>query len=275
MPENHEIEKRNIQTIAITAGKGGVGKTNISANLAIALANLNKRVMLFDADLGLANIDVLLGLTPSKNLFHVLNGDCSLSDIILDGPRGIRILPSASGAKSMAKLTSSEQVGIINAFSELSKDVDILIVDTATGISDTVINFTSATQEILVILCNEPASIIDAHALIKIMNKEHQVKHFRILTNMTSNMNEGRELYFKLCKAIDDSLDVSLDYVGSIPYDESLKEAVQQQKAVTDVYPDSKSAKEFEHIANEIITWKENTGTHGNIKFFIERLLKG
>ena len=162
-----------VRVMAVTSGKGGVGKTNVSVNLAAAMINNGKDVMLLDADLGLANIDVLLGLNPTYNLAHVLNGSRSLEEVIVKGPGGLKIIPAASGIKNMANLSPAEHAGLIKAFSELSDRLDVLVVDTAAGISDSVISFTRACQEVIVVVCDEPASITDAYALIKVLSRDY------------------------------------------------------------------------------------------------------
>ena len=174
-----------VKVITVTGGKGGVGKTNISANLAIAMSMLGRRVMLLDADLGLANIDVLLGLQPSHSLADVVSGSRRLEEVIVTGPAGIRVIPGASGLSDMANLTPAQHAGIIHAFSELTEDLDALIVDTAAGLSEGVLRFCEAGNEVLVVVCDEPTSITDAYALIKILSSLCGVLCFRIIINMT------------------------------------------------------------------------------------------
>ena len=187
-----------VRVLAVTSGKGGVGKTNISVNLAVSLAQIGRRVMVMDADLGLANLDIMLGLHPQYNLSHVLNGQRTLEEILLTGPAGIRVVPAASGVQNMAELEPAQHAGLIRAFSELSHTMDVLIIDTAAGISDSVISFSKAAQEVLVVVCDEPASLTDAYALIKLLSREHDLFRFRIVANMAGSAQEGRELFKKL-----------------------------------------------------------------------------
>ena len=230
-----------VQVIAVTGGKGGVGKSNISVNLSVCLANMGRRVALLDADLGLANIDVLLGLTPKRNLEDVLAGECSLMDIMLTGPGGIRIIPASSGTQKMTQLGAMEHAGLIHAFSEISNQIDVLVIDTAAGISESVVSFVRASQEVLVVVCDEPSSITDAYALIKLLNREYGVDRFRVVANMTRTNQEGRNLYNKLTQVSERFLDVTLQYVGHIPFDETVRKAVQRQRAVVEVAPRSKA----------------------------------
>ncbi|WP_439136109.1 MinD/ParA family protein, partial [Pseudomaricurvus sp.] len=214
---------RPVQVIAVTGGKGGVGKSNISLNLSIALAEMRRRVVLLDADLGLANIDVLLGLKAEKNLADVLSGDCSLSDVLVTGPAGIKVVPASSGVQKMAALGPQQHAALINAFSELSNQLDVLIVDTAAGISDTVVSFVRASQEVVVVVCDEPSSITDAYALIKLLNKEYGLFRFRVVANMTRSAQEGQGLFNKLNVVCERFLDVSLQYLGNVPFDENVR----------------------------------------------------
>ncbi len=264
---------RPVQVIAVASGKGGVGKTNVSVNLSVALAQGGRSVMLMDADLGLANVDVLLGLQPRANLSHVLKGDLGLDEILVEGPAGITIVPAASGVARMAGLDPAEHVGIIRAFSELSRPVDVLIVDTAAGLHDSVLSFCRAVQEVLVVVCDEPASITDAYALIKVLSRDHGINRMRVVANMVRGPDEGRQLFAKLVTVCDRFLDVTLDYAGAIPHDEYLRKAVQRQKAVTEAYPSSPAARAFKELARKADTWPIPAGGSGRIEFFVERLV--
>jgi len=163
---------RPVKVIAVTGGKGGVGKTNLSINLSIALAELRRRVVLLDADLGLANVDVLLGLKAQYNLADVLDGSKRLQDVMLNGPAGIKVVPASSGVQQMTSLSPQEHAALIYAFNELADQLDVLMIDTAAGISDTVLSFVQAAQEVIIVVCDEPSSITDAYALMKLLNAD-------------------------------------------------------------------------------------------------------
>jgi len=263
-----------VRVIAVTSGKGGVGKTNVSVNLGVSLAAMGKHVAIMDADLGLANIDVLLGLRPTMNLSHVLNGQATLEEIILDGPNGIKVIPAASGVQRMAELSPAEHAGVIRAFSELSLPMDILIVDTAAGISDSVISFSLASQEIIVVVCDEPASITDAYALMKLMSQQHGQRRFRILSNMVRTVQEGRDLFAKISRVTDQYLDVMLDFMGMIPFDEHVRKSVQRQKAVVQLFPTCKASQAFKNVVKKIDMWPLPNRAEGQIEFFVERLIE-
>ncbi len=266
-------QSRSVQVIAVTGGKGGVGKTNVSVNLALAMTGLGKQVMIMDADLGLANVDVMLGICPRYNLSHVLSGERGLEEIIVTGPGGLKIVPASSGIKGMAELSAAQHAMLVRAFSELSYSLDVLLVDTAAGISDSVISFTKASREVIVVICDEPASMTDAYALIKLLHREHDIDRFRVLSNMVRSKQEGRRLYENLARVTDRYLFVELDYMGSIPYDKLLRKAVRQQSAVVERYPESSASQQFKVLARQADKWPV-AGSKGNVEFFIERLIQ-
>ena len=265
--------QRPVRVIAVTSGKGGVGKSNITVNLAVVLAQSGERVMVLDADLGLANIDVLLGLSPKMNLSHVINGECSLEETIIEGPAGVRIIPASSGVAAMSDLTPAQNAGIIRSFSELTEPVDTLLIDTAAGIADSVVSFSRAAREVIVVVCDEPASITDAYAMIKVLNREYGVQRFHVLANQANSIQQGRELYGKLARVADKYLDVTLDFLGTIPYDDYLKKSVQKQKAVVESFPRSPASMSFRQIAKKAQQWPVPKNIEGHLEFFIERLL--
>lgn len=264
-----------VQVVAVTGGKGGVGKTNVSVNLAMSAAAAGKDVILFDADLGLANIDVLLGLYPKHTLRDVIQGELTLEEVIIEGPLGIKIIPASSGIKDMAQLTPMQHAGLIQAFSELSMNVDMLIIDTAAGISDGVISFCRASQEVIVVICDEPASLTDAYALIKLLNREQGMQRFRILANMAKSAQQGRQVYENIVKVTDRFLDVTLDYMGHIPFDDYVLKAVKKQRAVVEAFPRSKAATAYKTLADKIIKWPIPKVAGGHLEFFVERLVQG
>lgn len=263
-----------VQVIAVTGGKGGVGKTSVSINLSVALAQKGRRVALLDADLGLANIDVLLGLSAKHNLEDVLAGTHSLPEILLTGPGGIRIIPASSGTQRMAQLGAAEHAGLIHAFSELSEQLDVLIIDTAAGISDSVVSFVRAANEVLVVVCDEPSSITDAYALIKLLNRDYGLTRFRVLASMTRTPQEGQSLFNKLTQVSERFLDATLQYVGCIPFDDSLRKAIQRQRSVVEMTPRSKAALAFQSLAEKVDKWPLPSTPRGHLEFFVESLVR-
>lgn len=267
------VNRPPVKVIAVTSGKGGVGKTNIATNIAVSLGALDTNVMLLDADLGLANVDVLLGLQPRFNLSHVLSGEVDLESTILRGPKNIRIVPASSGNKSLIDVPVVSQAAIIQAFANIADQPDVLLVDTAAGISESVARFVSAAQQAIVVVCDEPASITDAYALIKVFSRDYGINRFEIVTNQTRDEWQGRMLFRKLRKVTDQFLDVVLGHIGDVPHDTWLRKAVQEQRSVVDIYPNSASGKAFQKIARAIQTNRTSGVASGNIQFFLERLL--
>ncbi|WP_341326109.1 MinD/ParA family protein [Methylotuvimicrobium sp. KM2] len=269
------MKKTNpVRVIAITSGKGGVGKTNLSVNLGLALAEQGKRVALLDADMGLANVDVLLGMYPKFNLSHVLKGEKTLNEIIVTGPSGLQVIPASSGLQHMSDLSTVEQAAVIRAFSDIDQDLDVLIVDTAAGISSSVINFARACQEVIVVVCDEPTSLTDAYAFIKLLNRDYGLSRFHILTNMVQSAQQGQNLFQKLTKVTDRYLDVTLQFAGAVPYDEYLRKAVQQQSPVIAAYPRSKASLALKNVARQINSWPIKGQAGGYLEFFIERMIQ-
>ena len=265
--------KNPIQVVAVTGGKGGVGKTNVSVNLGVAMAGLGRRVTLLDADLGLANVDVLLGLKPQRTLKDVLDGECELREVLLEGPQGLRIVPAASGLQEMVKLGPQEHAGLIGAFSEIAHQMDVLIIDTAAGISDEVVSFLCAAQEVILVVCNEPTSITDAYALIKVLNQRYGIDRVRVVANMVRSDEDGEAVFAKLVNVTDRFLDVSLLFAGSLHYDDHLKRAVQKQRAVAELYPTSGISKDFTRLAQLVDSWPIPAIASGHLEFFVERLV--
>jgi flagellar biosynthesis protein FlhG len=230
-------------------------------------------VVILDADLGLANIDILLGISANRTIENVLQGECDLRDVMVRGPGGIRIVPASSGTQKLSQLNTMEHAGLIQAFSEIGDDIDVLIVDTAAGISDSVMSFVRASQEVLVVVTDEPTSITDAYAQIKLLNRDYGLFRFRVVANMVRSPQEGTALFSKLTKVTDRFLDVAMQYVGAVPMDEAVRRAVQRQKAVIEAYPRSKAAISFRALAKKVDSWPLPSSPRGHLEFFVDRLV--
>ncbi len=260
--------------LSVTSGKGGVGKTNLSVNLATALAGMGKRVVLVDADLGLANVDVILGLTPQKNLFHLFHEEASLRDILYPTDYGFSILPASSGMSEMLTLSTGQKLELLEAMGDLEDEIDYLIVDTGAGINDNVLYFNLASQERLVVLTPEPTSLTDAYALIKLLKLTHGVEHFKVCVNMAADQKAAREIFSCLYQACDRFLSgVSLDLAGVIPRDPAVRKAVVAQKPFLLTEPQSPISTAVNQLAKTISQWEVPQETDGNIKFFWKKLL--
>ncbi|HMN44415.1 MAG TPA: MinD/ParA family protein [Povalibacter sp.] len=263
-----------VQVIAVTGGKGGVGKTSVAVNLATALATTGRRVMLLDGDLGLANVDVFLGMSPRHTMAHVLSGERSLEEIILESPHGVQVVPGASGVADMANLSEAGHLSLIQAFSALNSRVDTLIVDTSAGISHSVVQFSQAAQHVLLVVCDEPASMTDAYALVKVLSRNHGVNRFRVVANMARAPGEGDHLFEKLQRVTSKFLDVTLEYVGEIPEDPYLRRSIREQRPVIGAFPASPSTRAFKKLALKADKWPVPDGPRGNLEFFVERLVR-
>jgi flagellar biosynthesis protein FlhG len=263
-----------VQTIAVTSGKGGVGKTNIAVNLALGLSKEGCRTMLLDADYGMANVDILLGLQSEVNLFDVLNGRQRLDEIIISGPDDLLIVPASSGIRELSCLGVHECAGIVRAFSEFDQAIDSLVIDTATGISECVASFCAASSEVLVVVNNEPASMQDSITLIRLLNSKYAIAHFHVVANMVLTATEGNELFHKLLTLLADDHNVLVSYAGYVPNDDALRKAVAQHKAVINAFPRSRSAMALRNLARRINHWPRRGHPRGHLEFFVERLLQ-
>jgi len=261
------------KVIAITSGKGGVGKTNIVTNLAYLLSKSGKNVFVLDADMGLANIDVILGITPSFNLQHVFNGEKKIKDIIVEGPGGMKILPASSGVQELSELTDDQKIYLLSEFNALAESIDIFFIDTGAGISSNVMYFNMAAQEIIVVVTPEPTSITDAYAIMKVMSKKYMVKSFKLIVNEAKDSQEAIGLYNNLVSVADTFLNISIDYIGYITVDKNVQNAVRRQKLVTMLYPESKASLCMANLAKKIMESAFDTGSGSNIGFFWNKLL--
>jgi len=263
-----------VQVIAVTGGKGGVGKTTVSVNLATALAAAGKRVVLLDGDLGLANADVFLGLSPRYTLAHVMSGERTLDEVVVQAPQGFQVIPAASGAADLATMSAAEHLGLVQAFSSLAAKVDVMIVDTAAGIAHSVLQFSQASQHVVVVVCDEPASLTDAYALVKVLSRNHGVGRFRVVANQVRAPGGGAELFRRFELVTARFLEVVLEFAGEIPEDEYLRRSVREQRTVFEAYPSCPAARAFKKLAARADTWPVPAGPRGNIEFFVERLVR-
>jgi len=262
------------RVISVTSGKGGVGKTNIVGNLAIAFKMLGKRVLILDGDLGLANIDIIFGLNPAYNIKHVISGEKDLADVIVNGPRGIRIIPAGSGLHELVHLSQGEKLNLLNEFDRLDEAFDIFLIDTGAGISSNIMYFNMASEERIVVVTSEPTSITDAYALMKVLFKKYGTNTFKLLVNMVESTRDAKSVFLNLSNAVEHFLsDISLEYLGFVPKDENVARAVKQQRAVIECYPESASSKEFHELACRLLASSKDMASDGNIKFFWRKLI--
>ncbi len=271
--QQHRPATKPVQVMAVTGGKGGVGKSNVAINIALELGRQGQSVLVLDADLSLANIDVLCGVKSHGTLEDVFDGRSTLDEILVHVDANVKLLPANSGASNLASLTDAQYGGLIQAFSSLHNPIDTMIIDTPAGISNQVTAFCRASREVLVVVCDEPTSITDAYAVIKVLNTEHRVKHVNILVNKSSSSQQASELFEKISRVADKNLDVVLRYLGSVPSDEHLQLGVCEQSPVVLSYPGSRSALAFQKLAKKIQGWPEPKQPLGHVEFFVERLI--
>ena len=272
--KSDDDHRGRIRVISVTSGKGGVGKTNVVANLALALHHMAKRVLILDADLGLANMDILLGLNPRYTINHVLKGEKRLDDIIIEAPGGFKLLPAASGMQELTELDSSQRLFLLNELDSLQDLFDVLLIDTGAGISSNVMYFNFAAMEKVVIVTNEPTSMTDAYALIKILTNKYHQKRFKVLVNAANSALEADRIYRHLSLVVDKFLESpSLDYLGWIPYDKLIPAAIRQQQLVLQKYPNSPAGRSFRKLASRLMSNDEGSTFEGDIKFFWRKLL--
>jgi flagellar biosynthesis protein FlhG len=271
---NHDDHRREagLKVLSVTSGKGGVGKTNIVANLAYALSERGMKVLVLDADLGLGNIDVLLGLNPLFTLHDVLRGDASLQEVVVPGPGGIRILPAPSGQIELTNLTEADRLRFLSAIDELEEEVDVFLIDTGAGIAANVCFFNMAAQEVYVVATPEPTSLTDAYALIKVMSREYGEKSFKLIVNEVSGEREALSVFRHLTAVCDRFLNIRLELAGFVPVDPRLARAVRDQQLVNERYPEAISSRCIREIALAIERSPSAMFPKGNIQFFWRRL---
>lgn len=262
------------RVLSVTSGKGGVGKTHTTLNLGLAFTRAGKRVLVLDADLGLANVNIMLGFKPAATLQQVLAGTASLKDVIVSHPLGLDIIPASSGIPEMTNLSEQERLALVAAVDEIGSDYDYLLVDTAAGIGDNVLYFNVAAEEIVVVIDQEPTSITDAYAVIKVLATRHGRKNFSVIVNRAPANNDGRSIYAKLAQATDKFLNVNLKFIGAIPEDEAVVSAVVAQTPYLELFPSSKASLAVSKIARSLMADNTARTTAGGLQFFFKALIE-
>ena len=262
------------RVISITSGKGGVGKTNIVANLGYALSQLGKRVLILDADLGLANLDVLLGITPKYNFSHVIMGSKTIKGITVKGPGNIDILPASSGIQELTNLSKEQGIRFLNELDGLLSSYDFFLIDTAAGISSNVMYFNTTAREVLVVVSPEPTSITDAYAMMKVLSLKYSQKDFKLVVNLSSSSEEANEVFRQLSLVADRFLDISIEYVGYVLYDKNISKSVRCQKIVSELFPDTDASRCFINLAKKICSSKVNSAIKGETHFIWRDILR-
>lgn len=260
--------------LGIASGKGGVGKTTLAVNLAVALTQANQRVCLFDGDMGLANAQIALGQRVQHHFGHVLAGEKSLSEILVKTSQGLWLIPGGSGVQALASLGTQASGAIVQAFSDLEQPLDFLIVDAAAGISEQVITFMSASDRRLIVIKDDPSSIADAYGIIKVLAQEGVQDEIILVPNGVPSAEAGRVLHHRLQEVTRKFLGVDLGYLGSISQDELVLQALRKQAPVVEHSPGAAATRDFRQLAQQILSLPPPKRDPGRLSFFLEPSLR-
>ena len=269
------VAKKTAKVITVTSGKGGVGKTNVTVNLAIALSDMGNRVTILDADFGLANIDVLLGIIPKYTLLNVLHDDKNIFEVLSEGPRNIKFLSGGSGMEELVKLDSEQIEKFLSKISLLDRLSDVILIDTGAGLSDSVMSFVMAADEVILVTTPEPTSITDAYALIKMVANRDKNKKIRVIVNRAENENEAQDILNKLSLVTSRFLELKLEPLGYINFDDTVIKAVKMQKPFALSFPKCQASKQIKDIGSKImeVETEKVIGENTGIKGFVNRLV--
>lgn len=263
-----------LRVIAVCSGKGGVGKTQLSANLAVLAAERGKRVLILDADLGLANVEILFGLKPKLHLGHLLEGTAPIEEVLAQGPHGIHVLPAGSGIATLTRLTDAQKLRLVTALDPLEERFDLVLVDTGAGIGENVLFFAGAAQETVLVVTPEPTSFTDAYAAIKVVGQQAGVRHFDVVVNQSPTDAAGRDLFARLTQVTERFLPAQLRYLGFLPRDENVHRAAMAQKPLVDLFPSSPAARALHAVAKRLFDEPPRQQLDGGMKFLWQRLLR-
>lgn len=274
IPIRTAVQPMSPTVIAVTSGKGGVGKTNVSVNLAIALGQRGARVLAIDADLGLANMDIVMGLAPTYTAADLIRGDASLDEVILPGPSNVWLLPGASGQHDLADLDDGARRNLFTAVDSLDDRFDAIVVDTGAGIGSNAVGFAAAAKDIVLVVTPEPTSVADAYGMLKVLCTRCAVKRVRVLANMVAGPAEGEQVFRRLSSLAERFLNIGLDYLGAIPRDPALTRAVMRGEPLVLAYPKSSAALAIERVAETLAASDHKDERQGALRLFWRRLLR-
>jgi flagellar biosynthesis protein FlhG len=267
------MNMRPIRVISVTSGKGGVGKTNIVANLAVQLQKAGHKVLILDGDFGLANLNIVMGLEPKHTIYDVISGEKDMSDVILKGPHGVSLIPATSGIFRMTQLSMAEKTVLMERLEAAPVPFDVLLIDTGAGINSDVAYLNAAATEVIVVATPEPTSIADAYALMKVMSQDYRVRRFKLLVNMVDNPKEALGVYNNLLNVADRFLNIQIEYLGHILDDRRVSQSVVARKIVCEAFPDSAASRCFELVSKTLLETPAKSELTGNVQFFWRTLL--
>ncbi|MBS2022416.1 MAG: MinD/ParA family protein [Deltaproteobacteria bacterium] len=265
---------KQLRVIAVFSGKGGVGKTHMAANLAVLAARRGDRVLLMDADLGLANVEILFGIKPKYHLGHVLDGSISVEQAIAPGPSGVGVLPAGSGLPELTHLSDAQKMQVVTALDPLEDRYDVVIIDSGAGIGDNVLFFTGAAQEAVLVLTPEPTSFADAYAALKVVCQRGGMRTFNVIVNQAQGEASARDLFGRLGQIAERFLPVQLKYLGSVPRDENMHRAVMAQKPLVELFPASLATRALTQVGARLFQEAPTAPLDGGMKFLYQRLLR-
>lgn len=261
-----------LRVVAVTSGKGGVGKTHLACNLAVLAARAGRKVLVLDADLGLANADIVLGVAPHYHLGHLLEGSAPLDDILAEGPEGVRVLAASTGVQELTQLDDAQKLRLVTALDTIEDRFDLVLVDCGAGIGDNVLFFAGAAQEALLVISPEPTSLTDAYAAVKVLSQQAGVERFSVVVNPVPSEAHGREVFGKLTRVTDRFLTARVGFLGHVPRDENLQRALMAQRPVVELFPRSPSSRALQDIARSLLDRPPPQSLQGGLKFLWQRL---